>query len=455
MSMLIERNDQPPLQRASRTVRWAAWPFMILMLSSGLPLNYKLEPVRTLGVADAAEMTAAATSSENFANSILFVIFLGGLYCLAAWILFRKPRIVASMMSRQWPLFLLLLFVAMSILWTYNPAKVATNIVHNIGTASIAIAAVVRYRHDPWLFPKHLGYVLGINMLFHIAGIILIPSYTIDWQERWHGLTTHPNTLGAMAFTTLWANAAVLLCTKQDKYHLHMIFAALGAIAMIGADSVTSMMVSICAVASIITLNKLEKLGVGREFYISVVTIISLTGLIILLVGATFDFSGLFGLFGRDADLTGRTSLWADAITAIIEHPLLGWSFDDHAHLITAAGMAYPSYHNGFLDLAVSGGIIAIALLFMMLGKLAVEFASPSRIAKQIAPYSASFVIAYLLHNMTEASLVSPRGQMWGIFLVLAFLGACKKWPVQKNWQPEPDTHPVKMPYAPHARYKY
>jgi len=43
-----------------------------------------------------------------------------------------------------------------------------------------------------------------------------------------------------------------------------------------------------------------------------------------------------------------------------------------------------------------------------------------------VAAYSVPYVLAYMLHNMTEASYVSPRGQMWVIFLALLFLGACR-----------------------------
>jgi O-antigen ligase len=399
------------------------------MFSSGLPLNYALEPAQPITLADNAELTLQATSDANVANSPMFVLFIGGLYLISAWMLLRKPKVVGSILQKLWPLTLLMLFIAISITWSLETTKVMTNTVHNVGTVFIAMAAAMYYRHEPWSLPRQLGIVLGLNMLLQIAAVFIMPSYAIDWQSRWHGLTTHPNTLGAMAFTTLWANAAVLICKKSYKPILHWIFALAAVVAMIGADSVTSMMVSLCVVMLIYLFSMLNKRGAGKRFYVGVFVITVLIILIVTLVGSAIDLSGLFQLFGRNSDFTGRTSIWQDALKAIQTHPLLGWSFDDHAFLIQK-GMAFPSYHNGYLDIAVSGGMVAVVLIAFLLATWAIGFAKPSRIARHIAPFSASYVIAYLIHNLTESSLIAPRGQLWQIFLVLVFLGTCKKWRV-------------------------
>ncbi len=411
----------------SRSDRWKAWPCFFVILSNRRPLNYKLEPAHPMTVADVAEMTLQATSDANVANSMLFVLFLGGLYVISGWMLLRKPKAVGSILHQQWPLALLLIFIAVSVSWSYEQTKVMTNIIHNLGMVLIALCAAMYYRHDPWRFPKHLGYVLGLNMLIQIAAVIVIPAYAIDWQSRWNGLTTHPNTLGAMAFTTFWANASVLICKKYDKARWHVMFALAAIMAMVGADSVTSMMTSLCVFMLIYFFYQFNKRGAGKNFYVSLFVVAILCASIFLLIGNALNLGGLFQMFGRDADFTGRTSVWNDAFKAIQAHPLLGWSFDDHAYLIQK-GMPYPSYHNGYLDIAVSGGAVAVVLMFFLLITWAIGFAKPSRVAAQIAPFSASYVVAYLIHNLTESSLIAPRGQLWQIFLVLIFLGTCKKW---------------------------
>lgn len=416
----------------ARTDKWKALPFMLLMLTTNLPLNYKLEPARPLGVADVAELSAAATTGAGGPSSILYALFMACMYGVAAWMLLTKPKATAAVLQRQWPLVLLLFLIFASTLWSEFPDKVMNNVIHNSGMLFIGLAAALRYRHDPWLFPKHLSYVLGINLIFHLIAIAAMPTYTIDWEGRWHGMATHPNSFGVMAFVVLWANTAVLLYKKSETRSIHLLFAALAVVALVGANSVTSIMVSMVSVFLIYTIKKLNALGVGLRFYSSVLAIVFFLAMVIVMVGVAFDLSGLFELFGRDANLTGRTSIWEDAVKAIVDRPLIGWSFDDHAYLIKQ-GFAYQSYHNGYLDLAVCGGVVAMVLLVLMLVAWALEFAKSSRVGQIIAPYSASFTIAYLLHNISEASLVAPRSQMWEIFLVLVFLGACKKWSDRDN----------------------
>jgi O-antigen ligase len=413
------------------------------MFTSGLPLNYTLGPASPLTVDDVAELTQMATSDANVANSISYVLFLGGLYIISGWMLLRKPKAVGSILQQQWPLVLLLMFIAVSVSWSYEQTKVLTNIIHNTGTVLITLAAAMYYRHDPWRFPRQLGYVLGLNMLVQIVAVVLVPTYAIDWQSRWHGLTPHPNTLGAMAFTTLWANAAVIICKKSEKIFWHVIFSLAAIVAMIGADSVTSMAVSLCVIMLIYFFNLFNKRGAGKNFYVSMLVVTMLCISIFMLVGSALNLGSVFQLFGRDSDFTGRTSIWENALKAIQAHPLLGWSFDDHAYLIQK-GMQYPTYHNGYLDIAVSGGAVSVILMLLLLMTWAVGFAKPSRVAAQIAPFSASFVITYLIHNLTEASLIAPRGQLWQIFLVLIFLGTCKKWQFIKN-DPESSLPPLQI----------
>lgn len=419
----------------SRPDRWKALPFMILMLSTGLPLNYNLEPARPLYVTDVAELTMGALSNANGGSSILFALFLGGLYAMAGWSFLRRPKEAALILCRQWPLLLLMLYIAASALWSFYPEKVVFNIVHNLGIVLIALAATLRYRHDPWLFPKHLGYILGVNLIFHLAAVLLIPTYSIDWQGRWHGLAMHPNTFGSFVLSAWWANAAVLICTRSDRHHLHLLFCVLAAIGMIGADSVTSILTAVATIATIYLIRALQRKGAGRNFYIGLLSSIVLLAALVAVTGSTLDLSWLFNMFGRDSNLTGRTSIWADAYSAISMRPLLGWSFDDHFHLIRTQGMPYSSYHNGALDLAVNGGAIAIILFLMLLGSWIAGFANGSRIGQQIAPLSVSFVIAYLSHNISEASLVAPRDQAWVIFLVLIFLSVCRYYPRQAGAQ--------------------
>jgi hypothetical protein len=95
--------------------------------------------------------------------------------------------------------------------------------------------------------------------------------------------------------------------------------------------------------------------------------------------------------------------------------------------LIASAGMPYSSYHSGVLDLAVNGGVAALVLLLLVFGVWLGRLARHDRAARAGAGAALAFGLAYLLHNLTEASLFAPRSQMWQIFLALFALGACRR----------------------------
>ncbi len=412
---------------AGHADRWCAWPLLILMACSGLPLSYSLAPTRILAVADVAEQTAAAASSASTLGSLGNLLLLGGLYGWAGAMLLSRPRSAAAVLLRCWPLVLMMALLLASALWSYLPEKVMLNVVHNLGVLLIALSASMYYRHQPAGLPQQLGLVLGANMLLQVAAVLLLPGYAIDWQGRWQGLTVHPNTLGGLGFTAFWANAAALAAGPPPPCpRCHWLGCGLALLAIVGADSVTSKVCVALVLAVLLGLRWLRRRGASRDDYLRLLAFAAMLALLFKLLAGVIDMEWLYALLGRNSQLTGRDEVWRDAYQAIRARPLLGWSFDDHAYLIASAGMPYSSYHNGVLDLAVNGGGVAVLLLAVVMLDWAAGMLRSRWLAASIAPYSVAFVLAYMLHNRAEASYVSPRGQMWVIFLALLLLGACR-----------------------------
>lgn len=408
--------------------RWGALPLLCWLSAIGMPLQRNLEVAQVVWTSDAYAATLAVTSSAGTLQSIPFVLFMASIYSCAGLMLMRKLKLALSIFLQQWPLLLLLLFVAASMLWSASKDKALINIANNLGVTLIALAAALRYRATPWLLPKHIAYVLGCNVAVHLAVVFLLPSYSIDWEGRWRGLTDHPNVLGGIAFCTFWANTAVMVGTKNDKYHLHLLFAVFAVVTMLGANSMTSIISSICALVSIYVMawnrsryrdKRLLTSGIGMGVLVVVFGI--------MLLGNSMDLEKLLGLAGRSANFTGRTDIWMLAIDAISASPWVGWGFDGNYYLIKATGMPYTSYHNGYLDLAVCGGLLVSAIFFLILGNWSYQVTQRTRLGSDIGPFAIPFVIAMLIYNLMEANFVAPRNQMWIIFLVTLFLCGCKK----------------------------
>lgn len=413
--------------------RWGGLPLLILVMVAGMPLRHKLEPSRQFSMEEVSSATQDALSASQSFNSLPFTIFMGSLYFFAFWVLLHRPKASVSILRRQWPIVALLGLVGLSFLWSYNRDKVLLTLIHNTGEIMIALAAALRYRTSPWLLPRHLGYAMGLNVALQVGAVIVIPSIAIDWYGRWTGLTTQPNTLGIIALFAFWANMAAVVCRKTpDKYHMHLIMAALAVAAMIGANSVTSMLCAASSLVVLYVLSRADRTGrIRPRLYLLTLAVTLFTvAASLLLMTDSIDLNKLFGLAGRSGDFTGRTEIWMEGIKSISQRPLLGWSFDDNAYVIKVSHLAYTSYHNGYLDLAVRGGAVAVTLFILLMTTWARDLGKRTRLGRELMPISVSFVVAMLVHNMTEAWLVGPRNHVWTIFMVLLFLGACRRWSV-------------------------
>jgi O-antigen ligase len=165
----------------------------------------------------------------------------------------------------------------------------------------------------------------------------------------------------------------------------------------------------------------------GKRLFVSVLVGSSLVAVVASsFLGDGINLDKLFGLAGRSGNFTGRTDIWMLAIDAIVASPWVGWGFDGNNYLIKISGMPYTSYHNGYLDLLVCGGVIGLGLFFLLVGNLFCQTRKGTRIGSDIAPFAIPFVTSMLIYNLTEANLVAPRNHMWIIFLAILFLSVCK-----------------------------
>lgn len=96
--------------------------------------------------------------------------------------------------------------------------------------------------------------------------------------------------------------------------------------------------------------------------------------------------------------------------------PLRGFGFDSLASILSASNTTVGQLHNGYLDLLLRGGVIA-GCLFLLLAvrALARAFAAAHVVG---ASWFAVVMIAVLLHNWTESSILRPVHQLWLMFLL-------------------------------------
>jgi exopolysaccharide production protein ExoQ len=249
------------------------------------------------------------------------------------------------------------------------------------------------------------------------------------------GVTTNKNMLGYL----LLVFGLFFLCTiftrgdRMDKTERRTEIAVsvllLGMIAYLMrlANSQTSVFALVASTAVVIVLGSSQV----RKYFGPV-------ALASVIVGLSLEW--LFGISefvitsaGRDMTLTGRTDIWAAALS-LGQSSLFGSGFQSFwlGKRLETMWAAFPVFqpnqaHNGYLEIYLNLGWIGllsfIALLIgfyrTMRGRLERAISlKADRTELILAKYSIGYLVAYLLYNVTEA-IFQPLNFLFIIFLVL------------------------------------
>ena len=145
---------------------------------------------------------------------------------------------------------------------------------------------------------------------------------------------------------------------------------------------------------------------------------------------------GALVLLGRDPTLTGRTEIWREAMTVILEHPIRGHSIVSGWTLDVArrSGAWVRNAHNGYLEIWIDLGAIGLGLLILQMGWLlhravrGVGFAS-----RPAALWPLCVGSLFVLYNMSEVMLMQENSIVWVIVVATSLaLGTAARRPAPR-----------------------
>lgn len=136
----------------------------------------------------------------------------------------------------------------------------------------------------------------------------------------------------------------------------------------------------------------------------------------------------LLGLIGKDETLTGRTDIWVELVAAIEQKPALGygylafWGLDSEPRYWLEKAVAWnaPSGHNGWLDLAISLGLVGVAIFAIDVALTLWRSASLS-LRSPAGVFAIGFLAQFMLFAMSESIILAQNSILWATF---AFVSA-------------------------------
>jgi O-antigen ligase len=351
------------------------------------------------------------------------LFFLALIIAASVIVLNRKPD-WSSFISRNWPIVLFYLYLLVSVLWADSPLDSFKRWFKEVG--NIIVAMVILTEKNPQQ---------AFRAVFVRCAYLLIPLSEVFF--RWFpelgrryphhtglleviGVADQKNSLGEMllvcCLVIIWNLLENQQPARKERDRVGLLLQIgiliLGAYLLKACDSQTSILCltlggGILAATRIPALRK--RVGSLGLWMVGVFLLFNL-------------FDAIFGIkeaiiksLGRDLTFTGRTDIWREIIQLNID-PLLGtgfYSFWTDQHYVSKLPEWIPlSAHNGYLEIYIDGGYIAVALLAILLGITAVRITKEMALGGTYALVRYAVLVVAVVHNFSESDFarMSPIG---------------------------------------------
>jgi exopolysaccharide production protein ExoQ len=353
------------------------------------------------------------------------LLIFGGIYLLSAWVIYLRRVDFLALMRGHWIYTLFLLYAFSSLLWSANPGKTVITCGHLLGHYLVATAGLLLFRGNE-------VSLLRVYCMFSYAFIpaclvtaFLFPERNIHTTTgRWMALTWNPNALGGAAMISVWANMSYLLYTRTKLMRMWTVMNLVGAfILLVGAGSVTSLGLSVFIVFCVPLFywfaNSQNVITAAFKIGYTSLIIFGLLGYFYATQPELFEPNRVLGAVDRDTNLTGRSTLWEIAWKAIGDKFWFGWSFDALNSLPTKYKISYNQFHNGYLDVMVRGGVVALFFIILFSITTAFRIIWLARTNKLLVASFGTLQAVILLHNASESSFASAPNPLWLLFTFL------------------------------------
>lgn len=362
--------------------------------------------------------------------------------------LFIKAGPKAVFTEVRWPLWLLLGWLTLSIIWSAYPAVSALAVFSQLATTAFALflAGLFSWRHLLRIFANVIRFILGASLVFEFIAAVIIqgpitpifknysgnepPAAAFYWTqgnlldgERIQGIVGNSNLLAfvGMLGVIVFAVEYAIIGTKRWISAV-FILVSLATILLAKSAGIGFAMTAV-VVAAIVSIAAEGKDRDTRHKYYRVAY--AFAGTVAVVVA--FYRAEVFEFFGKSPDMTGRSGIWKLVLGLIEQRPFAGWGWTGHwmpgvkpyEGLVVINNVPYYQAHNAYLDVAMQLGFIG-AIIFAFL--LLITFIKLWRLAVRhtVALYLWPILVfmGLLVWSLTESRMLIEIG--WLLLILFA-----------------------------------
>lgn len=367
------------------------------------------------------------------------------LYGLTAIVAIPHRTAIWQSAKRCWPLLLLVVWAVASVAWSAEPELTARRSVALMISTGYGLYLSSRFTAEQFWRLLATTFLIAAGLSF--AFVVLMPALGTHVQDQhagaWRGVYRHKNGLGIVMGVTVVILAWLSYRNPRERLVTlaAMIFCA-GL--MVLSRSRTGMItcLSMLMLLAIVTVPLIRRL----VFWTVVPVVVFI--LIQMVTGTLPSGEELLNMIGRDATLTGRTMLWAEALPDFLNRPWLG-----HGYRTYWLGYSGPSWviwnllgwdpgsgHNGYVDLLLELGLAGMGLFLFAMVHVARQFqrcmsAGMSDVTGHLLLMGYTLVV-----SITESVLLTRNNISWITFIAsYAFIAQSAKQQMKVATQPESD----------------
>ena len=420
-----------------RSVNYRSWGLLVptiwLLIVASRPLGNWLG-----GSVESSYTFEDGSAVDRYVLTVLIVLAIGLVYRRAG-----RSRIA---LSPHLVLVALFAFLALSVSWSDYPFVSLKRWVRLFAAVPMAFVFVTE-REPLTALGRVLRRVLYILIPFSLVLIKYFPQLGCLYSRwsgvlMWQGVTLTKNSLGQLCLMTILAIAWLALRRRgqsgvstpgrlvaSDGFVLCLaVYLMVGAPS--GAYSATSFAVSAIVVTAIIAVYRFRPAAKRLAMALCVGAVLGWLGML----SAQSFLAEAATLLGRDETLTGRTDIWALALSDARAHPILGSGFGGYFGTSNTFTTTYGNTgHNGVLDVYVETGIVGVA---MLLAFLCAAFSS-IRLALveqfDLGAIALATLLANILSNFTESLFLKSSSYAWGMLVLLSVLSASRYWSMRTD----------------------
>lgn len=386
----------------------------------------------------ASEGDGSVAPSTQALNAGLFLL----IYLVTYTLLFLRWKRLLFALKQNIFLCLLVVIVGCSFFWSLFPDQTLVESIRFISASSFGLYFATRYRIEEQL--KIFATLCTIMVATSVLFILLPPRYGVMGGVHagaFRGIYVHKNHFGLMMALSSVIFLLQFFETHKQRFKF-LIPCALGLAVLSkssGAIGVALIALTTCCFVYIYKTLRLKLLYLVPLFFLGLTTT---TGSI---AWAVNNLALIADATGEDLTLTGRTVFWELLVGMVQERPWLGYGYRGFWHglegpsriIIQVTKWPVPEAHNGFLEAALSVGLIGLGLFLITYFLTMVRaIYCLHREPKAWTIWPIAFLVILVVCNLTESSLLN-FGFFWLIFSSIVFSLPLK----MREMQLQPNLH--------------